>query len=456
MEFFFNPESVAVIGASGKEGKIGYEIMNSLKHTKVKIYPVNKKEKEIMGYRCYESILDVKDKIDLSIIVLGARDTQQAVEECGKKGVKGIIIISGGFKELSQEGEIIENNIREIAKKYGMRIIGPNCIGVFSSSSGFDTFFQARDAMKRPGPGPVAFLTQSGTYGVTLLELMEETSIGVSKFVSFGNKVDVNEIDMLEYLENDNDTGIIALYLESFSNARKFAEISKRVSKKKPIVILKAGRSSEGTRAAKSHTGSLAENYSIFLGSMKQSGVIVVEDIEEMVDVIKILAKQPNINGGKVMLITNGAGPCVVTADEIGKSKILKLAQLNDEENEKLKKILPEYSIISNPLDLTGSATPEWYKKSMEILESSNNIDVFVLYFVIPNAPIYRNINELYELFRIKWKKPVIAVMAGGEFTTKVSKDLEKMNIPVITTARRLVNALEKVVEYSGWKNNRD
>ncbi len=456
MEFFFNPETVAVIGASGKEGKIGYEIMNSLKHTKVKIYPVNRKENEIMGYRCYGSILDIKDKIDLSIIVLGARDTPKAVEECGKKGVKGIIIISGGFKELSEEGEIIENKIREIAKKYSMRIIGPNCIGVFSSSSGFDTFFQARDAMKRPGPGPVAFLTQSGTYGVTLLELMEENSIGVSKFVSFGNKVDVDEIDMLEYLKNDNDTKIIALYLESFSNARKFAEISKNVSMKKPIVILKAGRNREGTNAAKSHTGAMAENYSIFLGSMKQSGVIVVEDIEEMVDVIKILAKQKEIKEGNVMLITNGAGPCVVTADEIGNSKILKLSKLNNEQIENLKKILPEYSIVSNPLDLTGSATPEWYRKSLEILDGAENMDVLVLYFVIPNAPIYRNINDLFELFRKKWKKPVIAVMAGGEFTSKVSKDLEKMNIPVITTARRLVNALEKIVEYSRWKNNRD
>ncbi len=456
MEFFFNPESVAVIGASGKEGKIGYEIMNSLKYTKVKVYPINKKEKEIMGYRCYESILNIYEKIDLAIIVLGARDTLQAVEECGRKGVKGIIIISGGFKELSEEGEKIENSIREIAKKYGMRIIGPNCIGVFSSSSGFDTFFQARDAMKRPGPGPVAFLTQSGTYGVTLLELMEDNSIGVSKFVSFGNKVDVDEIDMLEYLENDNDTKIIALYLESFSNARRFAEISKKVSMKKPIVILKAGKSQEGTTAAKSHTGAMAENYSIFKGAMKQSGVIVVEDIEEMVDVIKILAKQTEIKNGNVMLITNGAGPCVVTADEIGNSKILKLSKLNNEQIENLKKILPEYSIISNPLDLTGSATPEWYGKSLEILDGAENMDVFVLYFVIPNAPIYRNINDLFELFRKKWKKPVIAVMAGGDFTSKVSKDLEAINVPVITTARRLVNAVEKIVEYSRWKNNRD
>ncbi|MGC8565055.1 MAG: acetate--CoA ligase family protein [Thermoplasmata archaeon] len=454
MDFIFSPRSVAVVGASNKEGKIGYEIMKSLKESKIKLYPVNPNEKEIMGLKSYPSISSIYDPIDLMVISLNANQIPQVIEEGAEKGIRGAVIISGGFGEVSEEGAILEKKIKEISRKHNIRIVGPNCIGVFSAIDGFDTFFQAREAMKRPGPGPVSFMTQSGTYGVTLLELMEENSIGVSKFISFGNKVDVNEIDMLKYFKDDKNTNIISAYIESFSDGRSFYYIAKDVSKIKPIVVLKAGRTVEGQMAAKSHTGALAENHIIFEGSMKQSGVIVVDDIEDMVDVIKIIAHQPMPEGGNVLLLTNGAGPCVVTADAIGMSKNLKMAKLKPDQESKLKNILPEYSIISNPLDLTGSATPKWYQNALEVLKDSGNIDIFVLYFVIPNAPIYRNIHELFELFDKNWGKPVIAVMAGGQYTNEISKKLEKMHIPVLPTARRLVNALDKIVEYSRWKRN--
>lgn len=454
MDFIFAPKSVAVVGASSKEGKIGYEIMNSLKESKTKLFPVNPNENEIMGFKCYKNVSSIPENVDLMVISLNANQIPQVLEEGAKKGIKGAVIISGGFGEVSQEGAILENNIRKISKNFGLRIVGPNCIGVFSSIDGFDTFFQARDAMKRPGPGPVSFMTQSGTYGVTLLELMKENSIGVSKFISFGNKVDINEVDMLEYFKTDKNTRIISAYLESFSDGRAFFNLAKEISKIKPIIVLKAGRTFEGQKAAKSHTGALAENHVIFEGSMKQSGVIVVDDIEDMVDIIKILAHQPLPSGGNVLLLTNGAGPCVVTADAIGMSKNLKMAELNDFQKNELKKILPDYSIISNPLDLTGSATPKWYENALDVLKGSDNIDIFVLYFVIPNAPIYRNINELFELFKKNWNKPIMAVMAGGTYTNEISKNLEKMHIPVLPTARRLVNALDKIVEYSRWKAN--
>ncbi|MGC8663770.1 MAG: acetate--CoA ligase family protein [Thermoplasmata archaeon] len=454
MNFIFTPKTVAIVGASSKEGKIGYEIMKSLMESKAKLYPVNPNEDEIMGLKCYKNISSIPEKIDLMVISLTANQIPQVLEEGAKEGVKGAVIISGGFGEVSEEGAILEKKIKDVSHEFGIRIVGPNCIGVFSSLDGFDTFFQAREAMKRPGAGPVSFMTQSGTYGVTLLELMEENSVGVSKFISFGNKVDINEVDMLEYFKNDKNTKIISAYLESFSDGRKFYTLAKNVSKIKPIVVLKAGRTPEGQSAAKSHTGALAENHIIFEGSMKQSGVIVVDDIEDMVDAIKIIVHQPLPNNGNVLLLTNGAGPCVVTADAIGLSKNLKMANLTDEQKLGLKKILPEYSIISNPLDLTGSATPKWYENALKVLKDSKNIDIFVLYFVIPNAPIYRNINELFELFKKNWNKPIICVMAGGQYTNEISKKLEKMHIPVLPTARRLVNALDKIVEYSRWKNN--
>ncbi|MFP3318464.1 MAG: CoA-binding protein [Thermoplasmata archaeon] len=456
MDFFFNPSKVAVIGASGKKGKIGYEIMNSLLGSGVKIFPVNLNESEIMGIKCYKDLLEIKDQIDLMVISLNANQIPEIISKGCEKGVKGSIIISGGFGEIGKDGKMLEDKVVEIAKNCGMRIIGPNCIGVFSSTDKFDTFFQSREAMKRPGPGPVSFMTQSGTYGVTLLELLEESKVGVSKFVSLGNKIDVNENDLLDYFYNDNKTKIIAAYLEGFSNGRLFFKKSFEISKKKPIVVLKAGKNMEGTIAAKSHTGALAENYIVFEGAAKQSGIIVVDDIEEMVDILKILAFQKIPKDGRVLLITNGAGPCVVTADAIGESKNLKMAILNEFQKKSLRDILPEFSIISNPLDLTGSATPEWYEKALEILKDGDNIDIIILYFVIPNAPIYRNIDHLYNLFSKNWMKTLVVVISGGEYSKNVSRKLEEMGIPVITTARRVVNALDKIVEYSRWKNHRD
>ncbi len=454
MDFLFNPKNVAVVGASGKMGKIGYEIMNSLLNTKANIFPVNPNENEIMGRKCHRSLLDIEENIDLMVISLNASQIKDVIVEGCRKNVKGAVIISGGFAEMGEEGKKLQDEIVKIAKGCGMRIVGPNCIGILSPRSNFDTFFQSREAMKRPGPGPVSFMTQSGTYGVTLLELLEEEGIGVSKFISFGNKVDVDENDMLDYFYSDNDTRIIAAYLESFSNGRKFFKLSEKVSLKKPIIVLKAGKSAEGTRAAKSHTGAMAENFLIFEGASKQSGVITVDDIEEMVDIIKILSMQPLPKGGNILLITNGAGPCVVTADAVGNSKYLKMAELTEDQKVSLKGILPEFSIISNPLDLTGSATPQWYENVLEILKDGNNIDIFVLYFVVPNAPIYRNIEKIYNLFSKNWGKTIIAVIAGGEYSKKVSRNIEDLNVPVITTARRLVNALDKIVGYTQWKEN--
>lgn len=456
MDFFFNPSTVAIVGASGKKGKIGYEIMNSILKSRARIFPVNPNENNVIGIKSYPSISDIDDPLDLIVISLSAGMIPDIILQGCRKGVKGAIIISGGFGELGEQGKDLEKRIVEIARNCGMRIIGPNCIGVFSSRDGFDTFFQSRDAMRRPGPGPVSFMTQSGTYGVTLLELLEESSVGVSKFVSFGNKIDVNENDMLEYFSSDKDTRIIAAYLESFSNGRIFFEKSRNFAMEKPIVVLKAGKTPEGIMAARSHTGALAENYRIFEGAALQNGVIIVEDIEEMMDVIKILAFQPLPDGGRVLLLTNGAGPCVVTADAVGSSKNLKMAVLNESQIKELKKILPEFSIISNPLDLTGSATPEWYEMALDILKDGENIDIFILYFVVPNAPIYRNIDHLFKLFTKKWNKPIIVVIAGGEYSRNVSKKLENMGVPVIFTARRVVNALDKIVEYARWKKNKN
>ncbi len=454
MDYFFNPKTVALIGASSKKGRIGFEIMQSLLQTKATIYPVNPKEDYILGRKCYKTINEIPDSIDLVVVSVSAKQMPQIVEEAHEKGVKGIVIISGGFKEISEEGAELEKKVKELAKLYNIRVIGPNCIGVYSGDSEFNTFFQAQKALSRPKKGDIAFITQSGTYGVTLLEYLEQNNLGVSKFVSFGNKIDVNELDMLDYLEKDKDTKIIAAYLESIEDGREFFERARKVAKSKPIVVLKTGRNAMGNKAAKSHTGALAQNYEVFKGAMKQAGVILVDDIEDLVDIIKILSFQRLPKNGNLAMITNGAGPCVVTSDEVGESKYLKLSSVKDSERIELERILPDFAIISNPLDLTGSATPDWYRAGFDVLGKSRDLEIIVSYFVVPNAPIFNNIESMIEVMKSTrtLDKTVIAVMAGGEFTKRVEKNLQEFRIPVFTTARRVVHAVDKIVEYSIWR----
>ncbi|MEM2509084.1 MAG: CoA-binding protein, partial [Candidatus Thermoplasmatota archaeon] len=268
MDKFFKPRSVALVGASSKKGKIGYEIFKNIIKSEIKAYPINPNRKKILGKRCYKSLEEINDKVDLAVIAIEADKCIQEVDKCGKKGIKNIVIISGGFKEI---GKIeIEKKLVELARKYKMRIIGPNCIGVFNSENGFNTFFQRN--MDMPKKGNVSIITQSGTFGIALLEKCAMEGIGVNKFVSYGNKADVNEVDLLQYFENDKKTDIVAVYAEEIG--KDFFEIKN----KKIVVVLKAGRSELGQKAATLHTGAMATNYKIFEGACRQKNIIFADD----------------------------------------------------------------------------------------------------------------------------------------------------------------------------------
>ena len=242
LDAFFKPRSVAVIGASAKPGKIGHEILRNLAlyEYKGQVYPVNPRADEILGLKCYPSVLDIPDEVDLAVIAVSSELTPKVVEECGRKGVKAIVIVSGGFKELGGRYKDLEEEVVRIAKRYGMRIIGPNCIGIFDGETRIDTFFQSRERMLRPPKGPISFMTQSGTFGCAMLEWAAESGLGISKFVSYGNRCDVDEADLIRYFAEDPDTKVIAIYLEGLSNGRKFMEAAREVAPRKPIVVLKA------------------------------------------------------------------------------------------------------------------------------------------------------------------------------------------------------------------------
>jgi 3-hydroxypropionyl-CoA synthetase (ADP-forming) len=458
LDYFFKPKSIAVLGASSTPGKIGYEVLKNIVDSGYEgnIYPINIKDGEILDLKTYKSILDVQNKIDLAVYALPAKYAPDTMEECGKSHVKGVVIISGGFKELNGEGAELERQTIEIARKYGIRIIGPNCVGILSLGAKFDTFFQPRYAMERPEAGNISVLTQSGTFGLSILECFREDHLGVSKFISYGNKSDVNELDMLRYLEADPDTKIIVFYVEGLGKGKEFMELAKRIGFEKPIVMLKAGRTSKGAAAAKSHTGSLAGNDAVFSGAMKQSGVILVCDIDEIVDVVKILSMQPLPKGRNIAMITNGVGPSVIAADEIELAQNVSLSELSEETVSRLKEHLPDYCVFSNPLDITGSATAEWYKHSIEIVKQDENVDILMPFFVFQDAPLSETIEELQDYMdKLNGKdKPMLCVSLGGEFTKKQIRQFQKNGIPCVPTPRRAVFALDRICWYSQFQKD--
>ncbi len=419
MHKFFNPNKVVLIGASSRKGKIGYEILKNILKSKVKVYPVNPKRDKILGRKCYKSIEEINDKIDLAVIAIDAEKCVEEIKKCGENGIKNVIIISGGFKEI---GNIkLEKDLIGIAKKYGIRIIGPNCIGVFNGKNRFNTFFQRN--MDLPSYGNVSILTQSGTFGIALLEKLANNGIGISKFVSYGNKADVNEIDIVNYLEEDNDTRIVAMYVEEIG--KEFFE----KEYKKPIVILKAGRNKLGSKAASLHTGAMATNYEIFKGICRQKNIIFADDFEEFFGIIEIIAMNWLPYGNKISIITNGAGPAVLACDFLDEAENLKLHDF---------------------IDLTGSATANDFLKAID----ESKADIILLTFVFQDAPLAETLNELYDGLK-KRKRFYLALVLGGKFVEKQKKKLIDLKIPTFEEPKNVIKSIDKIVGYVKNKKNK-
>lgn len=416
MDKFFEPKSVAVIGASAKKGKIGYQILKNILECNVKVYPINPKRKEILGVKCYKSIEEIDDDIDLAVIAIDAEECIDVIEKCGKKRIKNVVIISGGFKEVGNED--LEKELISIAKKYDVRIVGPNCIGVFNGKNGFNTFFQKN--MDLPKFGNVAILTQSGTFGIALLEKLANEGIGVSKFVSYGNKADIDETELTNYLFNDKETELIAMYIEDIG--RKFFE--REI--KKPIIILKAGRSQLGQRAAMLHTGAMATNYEIFKGACKQKNIIFADNFDEFFGIIKILSMQGLPKGNKIEIITNGAGPSVLSCDFIDMAENLELVNVND---------------------LTGSATADDYIDAID----KSKAEIILLVFVFQDAPLAESLEKLYEELE-KRKRFYVALALGGRFVGEQKKRLAELKIPAFEEPSVVITSLNKIVEYAKKK----
>lgn len=449
LKAFFEPESVAVIGASRNPRKIGHIIVSQMIKAgfRGKLFPVNPKATEISGLKAYPSILDVPEEVDLAIISIPARFTVQVVEQCGKKGVKAVVVVSGGFSETGNER--LERDLVREARKWGIRLMGPNCMGVYSPSSNVDMLFTPDDVLPRAPEGNVAVLSQSGSLAAGLMTMLAKQEVGVSRFISYGNAADVNEADLLEYLAQDEESKVIALYIEGLREGRRFMEVAREISTQKPVVVMKGGWGKAGMRAVKSHTGSLAGNKEVYDAALKQCGAIKVQTLEEFVDVCMCLASQPPAQGKRVGIITNGGGYGVISVDFL-EDKGLEIPSLPKELEEELTKELPPFYTIGNPLDLTGSCTAEQYRVATKAMLDSDGIDC-VMVIALMSAPMVnppRLIDYLIELGRSR-KKPLIVISL--EATEEITKELRRLKlagIPYYTDPARGARAIAALTRF--------
>ncbi len=451
METFFTPKSIALVGASSTPGKIGNSVLDSLTRHDYhgKVYPINPKQKQILGTKCYPSISAVPGKVDLVVVCVDLSVTPPVLEECAKKGVHSVVIVSGGGKELGGKRAEYESEVKRLALKHKIRIIGPNCIGMFNAANRLDCAFQGQARMVRAKLGPVAFLSQSGTMGISFLETAD--AFGLSKMVSYGNRSDVDEADMIWYLANDRQTRVIALYVEGFGDGRKFIETAKRVmrQKKKPVVIWKSGRTAMGAKQAASHTGSLGGSNAIIMGALRQAGIISVDSYQELAAVTKALAWQPPAKGNAAGLTSNGAGPMIGGIDHFERLGI-SLARITPKNLKSMVDHFPKTYVIGrgNPVDVTGGATAEDYQYVIKTFMEDPNVDIVMPWFVFQDDPLDEVIIKYLAEFSGRRKKPLLVGGNGGPYTQRVSAMIESHKIPVYDDLRDWVAAASALAQW--------
>jgi 3-hydroxypropionyl-CoA synthetase (ADP-forming) len=456
MDLFFNAKSVALIGASPEEGKIGNSVMESLvKHDyKGKVYPVNAKGyPEIMGVKAYKNLMDIEEPVDVVIVTVDLKFVPDLLVECGKKNIHNMVVISGGGKELGGERAAIEKRVQDLSRDLKVRIIGPNCIGIFNGENRLDCAFQGHLRMLRPKQGNVSFLSQSGTVGIAFMETSD--AFGLSKMISYGNRSDVDEADMIHYLAQDPSTNVIGLYVEGLGDGRKFMNSAKDVIKQyqKPIVVFKNGRSTRGAKQAASHTGSLGGSFAVISGAFEQTGIISVDSYEELTSALKALTWQPVPKGNKIAMVTNGAGPIIAAIDNFERLN-LELAQLSDQTIKSFKEHYPATYVIGNPFDVTGSASADDYRFAIQAFLDDPNVDIVMPWFVFQDDPLEEKIVDILGDFQKQKKKPILIGAMGGPFTEKISKKIEEFNIPVYQSVITWITAAGSLAKWNRIKES--
>jgi 4-hydroxybutyrate---CoA ligase (ADP-forming) len=447
---FFSPKSIAIIGASEKPG-VGKTIFyNIAKHFKGKIYPITPSNPTVGGLTAYKNVLDIPDSIDLAVVAAPSKFTPAVMEEVGKKGIKGAIIVSAGFKEVDEAGAKLEREVGEIAKKYGIRVIGPNCLGIISFSK--DNIMNSTFLKITPKHGNIALVSQSGAICAATVEDAEAQDIGFSKVISMGNKVDMDESDVLELLAEDEDTRVIVMYLEDIRNARRFMEIAKKITaeRKKPIIVLKAGRTAEGAKAAASHTGALGGSDANYEAAFAQSGVIRVDTMGELFDLATAFSKQPLPEGG-VVIVSNAGGPAIISTDACSRYG-LKMADISSIKDE-IAKVIPPYGSPRNPVDIVGDADYLRFEKVLLLVLAHPNVGSVVT-MCTPSATL--NYDDLARtLVKMSQKhfsnKTILASLMGLAEGIENRRIMSEGGIPYYLYSEPAIRTLKSMYDFKKW-----
>jgi acyl-CoA synthetase (NDP forming) len=438
--YFFSPRSIALIGAAHTEEKLGGVILKNLLRFRGRVYPVNPKYTEIMGLKGYSSLKDIPDSIDLSIIVRPASEIPQILKG-HKNRAKGAVIVSAGFAEIGENK--LQDEIKSIARDIGIRILGPNCMGVYNPSNRLDTFFLSRERLKRPKKGNVAVISQSGAILSCLFGALKSANIGVSRAVNYGNAADIDESDLYEYFMTDNHSDVIISYIESIGDGRKFIKNAKELSEKKSFIILKSGKGVSGQAAAYSHTGRLAGRYEVFRSIMRRFGIREAMEFDELVDVAKAISYQKVSKGNRVLIITNGGGSGVLAADECMRQG-LDVAKIPEDKIRRLKQIFPSFYTINNPFDLTAQVKDEDFITALN--ELKDDYDGFVIVALTGVTGVTEKIGLLMKNVKTSIGKPVVFHIAPDGISRNLISILEKAWIPVYASPERAIRGLRALL----------
>lgn len=450
LDAIMKPKSIAVIGASERPAAIGRELTNKLISYGYKgnLYPVNPKSETILGVKAYKTVSDIPEVVDLAVIVVPRDFVYQVVEECGIKGVKGLVIITAGYKETGHEGAELEDKLVELIKKYNMRAIGPNCVGIVNTDPNIhmdSTFIEAY-----PDAGKTAFISQSGALGGAIFNISKDFNVGLSQFVSVGNKADVNDETLLEYWSEDEEIDQILFYLESISNPSSFRQLATKVTKKKPIVAVKSGRSSAGAKAASSHTGALAGADMAADALLKQSGIIRVNSILELFEVAQVFTHCPLPKGNKAAIVTNAGGPGIMATDALYEYG-LEIADLTDKTKEILRANLPPAASVRNPVDMIASANVKDYVATLETVLDDPNVDsVMVINLPLVGVDPMEIAKSIMEIRNKRPEKPIVSVfMAKADFFAELNK--LHSTVPFFQYPESAARAMSKLYQQRVW-----
>jgi len=445
----FMPRSVAVVGASREEGKVGHSVVKNLVEHGFSgdIYPVNPKAPDVMGRKCYKDLREVPDGVDLAVIAVPAKLVPEIIEECGRKGIGAAIVISAGFKEVGAEGADLEKRLYNAAMTSGVRVLGPNCLGLINTKHRMDASFAAN----HPEEGDIAVISQSGALCTAIIDWSLRNHIGFSKLISIGNKVDIDEEVLIEELGEDGDTKVIVGYLENIINGPHFMRSAERVTKQKPVILIKAGTTAAGAAAASSHTGSLAGARMAYECAFRSSGIIQAPSLEALFDYAQAFSYQPLPGGRRVAVVTNAGGPGIMAADAVENAG-LSFAKLSKKTEEKLLSFLPAAANVHNPIDILGDAKAETYGRALEVVLKDEGVDAVVV-LLTPQAmtDATEAAREVVSVSK-KFGKPVFASFIGADRVAQGIEILQRGKVPYYPTPERAVEALLVTSDFAKWR----